>query len=154
MRLWRLTALRHADTALSGVGNRRFGSRWVSPGHAAVYASATLSLAVLEMLVHMEPRHFRQRYVALPIDLPRGCSVESVDVAALPPKWPTLFESSVLRRIGDEWVRRGESPVLQVPSAVIPMESNYILNPEHPAFPQIRVGEPVPFGFDSRLYPD
>jgi RES domain-containing protein len=43
------------------------------------------------------------------------------------------------------------SPVLRVPSAVVPLEHNYLLNPRHPQFGSIRRGEPMPFPIDLRL---
>jgi RES domain-containing protein len=41
--------------------------------------------------------------------------------------------------------------VLAVPSAIIPREWNYLINPEHPDMKRIVVGKPEPFAFDPRL---
>ena len=40
---------------------------------------------------------------------------------------------------------------LEVPNAIIPSESNYLLNPMHADFRSIRIDDPKPFEFDLRL---
>ena len=55
------------------------------------------------------------------------------------------------RQIGDEWLESKDTPVLRVPSALIPRQTNYLLNPEHPLFGAIQVIEITPFAFDRRL---
>lgn len=151
MRVWRLTSARHADTALSGFGNRKFGSRWVPEGHLAVYTSEHLSLAVLEMLVHMEPRHFGDRFVSIPIDIPDGSAMDHLDVDSLPDDWTERYEDETLQQVGREWLAAGNSAMLLVPSAVVPQEHNIILNPEHRDFAAIKIGGAQPFRFDGRL---
>jgi RES domain-containing protein len=54
--------------------------------------------------------------------------------------------------LGSNWVARNESAVLSVPSAIIPIERNYLLNPAHADFARIRIRPPQPFGFDARLW--
>jgi RES domain-containing protein len=54
-------------------------------------------------------------------------------------------------QIGDQWVREMRSPVLALPSAIVPAERNFLLNPAHPKFRQVRVHKPVDFAFDARL---
>lgn len=151
MRVWRLTSSRHADTALSGIGNRKFGSRWVPEGHLAVYTSEHLSLAALEMLVHMEPRHFGDRFVYIPVDIPDDAAVDRLDVDTLPDDWTARYEDETLQQVGREWLAAGTSAMLVVPSAVVPLENNIILNPEHADFAAIRIAEAKPFPFDGRL---
>jgi len=153
VRFWRLTSARHADTAFSGIGNRKFGSRWVPEGHLAVYISEHLSLAVLEMLVHMEPRHFGDRFVYIPVDIPKSASIDHLDVGSLPDDWIDRYEDETLQQVGRYWISAGSSAMLLVPSAAVPQEHNIILNPEHPDFAAILIGEAQPFRFDGRLKP-
>jgi RES domain-containing protein len=56
------------------------------------------------------------------------------------------------RDLGDYWIDNELSAVLRVPSAVVPAESNYLLNPRHLDFAQIATGDPVTFEFDERLF--
>lgn len=55
-------------------------------------------------------------------------------------------------RYGSAWLRRSRSAVLEVPSAIVPSESNYLLNPNHPEFPLLRIGRARPFTFDPRMW--
>jgi RES domain-containing protein len=48
-------------------------------------------------------------------------------------------------------VKQARSAVLELPSAIIPIELNYLLNPAHPEFKKIAIGKPVPFSFDPRF---
>jgi RES domain-containing protein len=52
---------------------------------------------------------------------------------------------------GDAWARSAESLLLVVPSAMIPEEPNYLINPAHPAAAQVRVLGSRPFVYDPRL---
>jgi RES domain-containing protein len=43
------------------------------------------------------------------------------------------------------------SCVLEVPSVIVPHESNFILNPGHPDFALLEIGEPIDLDIDQRL---
>ena len=148
-RVWRLVTARFADTALSGEGARRYGGRWNRKGVSVVYTSGTLSLAMLEMLVQDQP--LRARYTTIPVDMPTGLEIERLDIDQLPADWQDPAALEVLRRIGSDWTVGLSSAVLAVPSAVIPVETNYLLNPKHPDFAQITIGEPRELITDLRL---
>jgi RES domain-containing protein len=148
-RTWRLTTARFADTAFSGDGARRYGGRWNPKGTAVVYTAATLSLAMLELLVQDQP--LRARYVAVPADIPDDLAIERIDPADLPADWRDPAARDTLRRIGAEWVRRQDTAILAVPSAVIPIETNYLLNPAHPNFGRVAIGVPALLETDLRL---
>jgi RES domain-containing protein len=76
--------------------------------------------------------------------------VEVVDAGAVPGWDATPPEASVV--FGTEWARRERSVVLRVPSVMIPSESNFVLNPEHPDFSRsVRIAETRSFAFDRRL---
>lgn len=71
--------------------------------------------------------------------------------ARFPVNWREFPAPAETRRFGDDWAAGGSSAALRVPSAVVPGEFNYLLNPAHPEFVHIRRGRPEPFAFDSRL---
>ena len=152
MQAWRLTTKRYADTAFSGAGNRKAGSRWVPEGYLSVYTSEHLSLAIVENLVRFEARHFGDRHVVIPVEIPDDIPMDEVRVESLPGAWETLYEDDLLEQVGRDWIEQAQSAVLIVPSAVFPQERNLILNPEHQDFHKIVVGEPQPFRFDGRLH--
>jgi RES domain-containing protein len=147
--VWRLLTQRHADTAFSGEGARLYGGRWNKKGVPMVYTSGSQSLAMLEMLVQDEP--LRARYVIIPATLPKNLKIERIAPEQLPAGWRDLHARARLQAIGSEWVKRRSSAALAVPSAVIPTETNYLLNPLHPAFARIAIGEPRDFITDLRL---
>lgn len=149
---WRVVKARRASEAFTGEGARRYGGRWNPPGIPIVYAADTLALAVLELFVHLGPAHARLRFVTLRVEIPDGLRIESVGVATIPSTWRSEPPSEETQAIGAEWVRRGTSAVLRVPSVLIPSETDYVLNPRHPDFPRIVVSRPEPFGFDPRMW--
>jgi len=147
--VWRLVTARFAHLAFTGEGARLYGGRWNRKGVPMVYTAGSQSLAMLEMLVQDEP--LRARYVMIPVTLPKNLKIERITVEQLPADWRDLVAREQLQAIGSEWARRQSSAVLAVPSAVIPSETNYLLNPRHPAFAKIEIGEPQVFVTDLRL---
>ena len=143
---WRLVDPRFADD-LEGTGNRLHGARWNSPGRGVVYASANLSLCVLEAFVHLPPA-LRRRLpprIAVRIAFPDRAEVH--DIAALPGK----DINRGCREIGDQWLDEGRTLVLRAPSVVVPVERNLMFNPSHRAMRHVRIVEKIPFTFDERL---
>ena len=139
-RMWRVSRLPYVN--LSGEGARIAGGRWNSPGRALVYAAENPALAVLEVRVHLdlEPDLIPADYVLMEIDA-SGLDVESV---ATPPADPTGF--------GDKWLAEGRTPILRVPSFIVPQSFNLLLNPLHPAAASASVMDTQPFDLDKRLW--
>lgn len=134
---------------LSGEGARLYGGRWNRPGTAVVYTSEHLSLAVLEVLVNNANREALQDYHFLELEFD---SKLLYSIQGLPPKgWLDYPASGVSQDAGTRWAEDLISAVLAVPSAIVPTERNYILNPRHPDFSRIRVSRPFPFALDARL---
>lgn len=90
------------------------------------------------------------QYAAIEINIP-GPLMQDVDPMELPRNWSAASPPRQLRLIGDRWIEGGKSAVLSVPSAVVPVERNYLLNPAHPGFEKIRIGIETRFRFDRRL---
>lgn len=150
--VWRLLTARYAqpkESAFSGEGGRLYGGRWNRKGVPMVYTAGSQSLAMLELLVQDEP--LRARYVMIAARLPKNLKIERIAPDQLPADWRDLAAREQLQAIGTEWAKRRSSAVLAVPSAVIPSEANYLLNPLHPSFARIEIGEPQDFITDLRL---
>lgn len=147
---WRIVKARHAGGAFDGEGARVFGGRWNSPGVPMVYVASTRSLAVLEMAVHLDRSAVLESFVLIPCQFDDRL-VTSIGRAALPARWRSDPPPAELATVGDAWIRERRSPALAVPSAIIDEELNYLLNPLHPHFSQIRIGVPQAFEFDRRL---
>jgi RES domain-containing protein len=149
-RLWRVVKRAHAARAFDGKAAQRFGGRWNSAGRRAVYASAAKSLALLEVLVHLDVGRPLPPFVVFSFEVADGL-VERLPVDRLPRDWRTSRGLLVTQRIGNEWLAAGRALALAVPSIIVPEESNYLLNPAHVAFGRLRFGRSVPFLLDPRL---
>lgn len=147
MILWRVSN----RVSLDGSGGLRAPGRWHTRGHRTVYCAPNPATALLEILVHAEidvddiPVSFRY----LEIEAPDSISTETLDVEALPGNWRSNLPAS--RRAGDEWLRSGRTALLRVPSVIVPMTWNVLVNPRHPESPQIRIIRTYEHGIDPRL---
>lgn len=147
---WRIVKTRLAARAFDGEGARRYGGRWNSAGTRVVYTSQSVSLAVLELLVHLQASRPLASYSVRSVQFAEGL-VTSLDRASLPRDWRAFPTPTTLQRIGDDWIASAASVVLQVPSAIVEDESNYMINPAHPDFRRLRIGPLVRFRLDPRL---
>jgi RES domain-containing protein len=147
---WRIVKRRHAGSAFSGEGARLFGGRWNYPGTAIVYMAESRALAALEMLVHLDGAELLSSYLTIRADFDEEF-VEAITMEQLPTNWRREPALETIRGLGEEWAAAGRSPILRVPSVVIPAECNFLLNPRHPHFSRISIGPPIAFEFDKRL---
>lgn len=151
IRAYRITRAKYAAAAFDGEGARQFGGRWNSPGTPMVYTSSSLSLATLELLVHLEDMDvLRDLYVVIAVEFSESL-VHRVEPDTLPAGWNGAQIAASTQQTGDRWIASSASAVLQVPSAVTPGEVNYLIHPGHPDFGRIEIGAPVGFAMDSRL---
>lgn len=151
-RVWRLCRRRYAARAFDGEGARLYGGRWNTPGVAVVYASATVSLAALEAFVHLDGEDAPADLVVIPVEIPDALAVRELTPDELPRNWRATPAPAALQQLGNKWARAIETLVLLVPSAVVPQEQNYILNPAHPDASRLKIGTPEPFSFDPRMW--
>lgn len=152
MDLWRICRAKYQETAFTGRGAEQTGGRWNFPGHAMVYASENLSLAVLELLVHLSPGTLPGDLIAIRAALPEAASMEQLSPGELPTNWRTYPAHELLQVIGTAWLERGASLVLRVPSAMNPHEHNLLVNPAHPEMKKLVVEPGEPFTLDPRLF--
>jgi RES domain-containing protein len=150
MLAWRIVSTSIAASAISGEGARRYGGRWNSPGVGMVYTAATLSLAALEILANLDDYALLAKaFSCIRLEF-NPVFLQTLPASALPTDWQRT-EHPECKRLGDAWIAAAVTPVLAVPSAVIPLETNYLLNPAHPDFTKITASPPQPFPFDPRL---
>lgn len=149
MRVWRLSKRKYALTAFSGEGTQKVSGRWTPKGVKAVYTSSSLALAALELLVHLDKEDIGTGFVAVSADIPDDLQVDIITPNQLLENWRDTPAPAVAL-IG-QWLQAGQTAVLSVPSAVISVETNLLLNPEHHDFKRVQINEPVEFSFDRRL---
>lgn len=153
MILWRLSGDLHARAFDGGYG-QLYDGRWNTAGHPVTYCATSPSLCVLEKLVHVEdpdllPALSMVRYEA-PDDLP----IETLTVNDLPKTWRR--RESWTQRRGDQWGREMQTPLLRVPSAIVPLadtpDMNLLINHRHPDAARISIQAVEPFILDVRLF--
>lgn len=147
---WRLIKAKYAAHAFDGEGARLYGGRWNSPGSPISYCSATASLAVLEVFANVQRTDLLAEYVLIACSFDESL-VTRVEAGGLPANWRQSPAPPELAAIGDAWIRDGVSAVLDVPSAIIDRERNYLINPMHTDFKRIKRRPAEPFKFDLRL---
>ncbi|MDP9114183.1 MAG: RES family NAD+ phosphorylase [Acidobacteriota bacterium] len=144
MRIYRLHRRQRAASDYSG--SLRFAGRWNPAGTPILYASTALSLACLELLVHLSPEQIPLDYVYTAAEIPANPSAHEFH--------GSLRDSEVTRRYGHAWVTSQNSLAIYVPSVIIPVEFNVLLNPIHAEFQTVQWDASKPFAFDSRLLRD
>lgn len=150
VRVWRITRKNYASDAFSGEGARLYGGRFNSAGYPAVYTFGSLSLALLESLVQTNNREFFSSCVYFYADIPESI-IQEYKTEKLPDGWDAKPCEPVSQQFGDEWLSAGKYAVLKVPSAVLPVEWNYVLNPNHPDFSKVDISDENSSPFDDRL---
>lgn len=151
MWVYRLVKARYAATALDGSGAKAHGGRWNSKGVAMVYASDTIALAALELLVHLHHGQILNQYLLFSLELADE-STMSLNERALPSDWRRDPPPSSTAAIGDNWAASLQSPALAVPSTIVPQQRNVLLNPAHAEFNAvIATASSESFDFDPRL---
>ncbi|MEA2060939.1 MAG: RES family NAD+ phosphorylase [Thermodesulfobacteriota bacterium] len=148
---WRLVKSRYVQSAFSGEGPRRYGGRWNSKETPIVYTASTLSLAAMEILVNTlsaSPSYLLHLFQAIPVRFDASLVDSDVEI---PGDWDQKPIGLASRTFGDEWVKKNAALILEVPSVVVPIESNFLINPHHPDFSKITIGDPMGFQFDGRF---
>ncbi len=148
---WRLIKERHKKNSFTGEGARIAGGRWNHRGIVVVYTSETLSLAVIELFVHLDIIEAKFPLVYFPVEIPDVVKIEEINPDNLPRSWQEEPPPDETKDLGTLWVNKAGTAVLKVPSVVIPGEFNLLLNPAHPDFKKIKIGHPLKFSLDRRM---
>jgi len=146
--LWRISN----HLSLAGDGGLRASGRWHTRGRRIAYCSQSPAAAVLEILVHFEidVRDLPARYRLLKLHAPDDLGVEEVTLQDLATDW--VERTDVTRAIGDRWLEGGRSPLLTVPSAVVPETFNGLLNPARGDAERIAIVQVSEHPMDPRLF--
>jgi RES domain-containing protein len=135
MILWRIS--NYAD--LEGKGGLVSSGRWHTRGHPIVYLAETPPGALIEALVHLELNEtdLPDAYQLLKVSVPSNVKTEKCNPTVLGENWTA--DAKITRLVGDDWLRRRVTPLLRVPSAVVPETWNWLLNPAHPQARRMRI---------------
>lgn len=152
MHVWRICKYQHVSNAFGGIGAEKYGGRWNHKGDRVVYSSTSLSLAALELFVHLEPDCMPDDLHSVEAKFPDLASVEEFSVAQLPKNWRDFPAPAFLQDLGTKWLRERRSLLLIVPSAVNPDEKNVLVNPLHSEATMLSHVSSKPFYFDPRMW--
>ena len=144
MILWRIS--RHRD--LSGIGGLRAAGRWHYAGHPIVYLAETPASALLEVCVHTSANDVPPEFTLLKIEGP-NVNVASVETKELPRDWRTRLD--VTRDLGTAWLKKNESTLLRVPSALVPETVDLLFNPSGAQAKKFNIADVFSYPFDLRL---
>ncbi len=147
MEIFRVAHARYADHLFA---SGREG-RWNAERQQVLYAASSRSLACLENLVHRRGQGLLANFKVMVIYLPDTLAQQRIELNALPPDWNRNTDVSICQQLGSNWYRESITAVLSVPSAVIPMERNIVVNTEHSDSDGVRLIHTEPFYFDPRL---
>jgi RES domain-containing protein len=126
-------------------------ARWNSKDIKMIYTAQSRALACLENIVHRNSKGLQKNFRIMQIDIPDKIRIERIGETDLVADWKDFYKMQYTQQIGDEWVRNMKTAVLQVPSAVVNGDFNYLLNPAHKDFSSIKLLSIAPFEFDERI---
>lgn len=148
---YRIFKTKHERSWSDGEGAFLFGGRWNSRGTRILYCAESLSLAALEMLVHLNSAELMSSYSYAKLEFEEKDILPVEKIAKLPKSWSVSPPPMEVEQIGDEWAASMTSLVLRVPSAIVPGEFNFLVNVAHKDFNLIKRGKPRQYIFDARL---
>jgi RES domain-containing protein len=150
VRIYRIAKTQYIND-LSGEGARVFGGRWNKVGDAMLYFSQNLSLSLLEIIVHVNYAVLPLDYSFLEVDIPDASIKKIQSIDFIEPKWSTEEAVNQLQMLGSNWLKKRESLAMRVPSAIIPHENNFLINPLHKDFGNLKIIKVGKMDFDPRL---
>ena len=125
--------------------------RWNSVGNKVLYASESIPLALLENMVRRQGVGFNSDFKVMFIEIPDDAVIECLAENALEPGWRDPNDYSQCQPLGDQWFNGGKALVLKVPSAVMPLAFNFVINTIHPDYPRVKLIEVTDLVPDSRI---
>jgi RES domain-containing protein len=147
------TSPSYAYDDLTGKGAELTGGRWNRKGVPVIYTASSIALAALETIVHTDTGAWPLNRYVLEIAIPDEPWAAAETPSDLPPVWDAQPAPKETLDFGDEWLASRRSLLLKVPSVVVPLETNLLINPRHPDAGLIRIINTTKFVYDSRIRP-
>jgi RES domain-containing protein len=151
MQVFRLSRKIYASE-LSGIGTSKSGNRWNTKGIEIIYSSASRALAMAEVSVHISLATLPKGFVMMEINIPSNISIQTVKEKDLPENWNDFPHNLPTQKIGNNFIHSKKTCILKVPSAVVKGDYNYLINPHHREFYNIKILSISAFPFDRRIF--
>jgi RES domain-containing protein len=140
----KLARLAHTENILQAFNPGGGEARWNAQGIKIGYSSENAALAVLEVLNHWESYPSLSGYHLYHLTIDES-HIEIPDLDL-----DRLRDKTYTRAFGGKWIKEVRSPILRVPSILVP-EYNYLFNPAHSSFFANAKLEPYgPYQYDDR----
>jgi RES domain-containing protein len=147
MLVYRITIAKYAGKLIASGRAARWNPNEVN----MIYTASSRSLACLENAVHRSQAGLSGLFIIMTIEIPDNLKIKTISLNDLPADWTDYNQMYITQHLGERWIKENETAVLQVPSSIIDEEVNYLLNPEHKGFEQVRIIKTRPFVFDKRI---
>lgn len=151
MKVFRLTRKKYNDP-LSGKGAAIKGARWNSAGTEILYTSSSRALAMAEVYVHLSLNLLPKDFIMVQINIPDYLTITTIPKDQLPQRWNEFPYTNESQGVGDLFISEKQNPILQVPSAIVAGDFNYLINTSHPDFEELEIDSKSDFPFDGRLF--
>ena len=125
--------------------------RWNGIGRKVIYAAESIPLAFMENMIRRKGTGFNDHFTTMIIDIPDSLGVSEINMEDLEDGWRDYRDYSQCQMAGNKWYDACRTPVLKVPSEVIPECSNYVINTTHPEFSRINLNSVIPIIPDERI---
>ncbi|RYF91686.1 MAG: RES domain-containing protein [Chitinophagaceae bacterium] len=149
MIVYRLATEQFVDD-LSGTGAKLFGGRWNNVGIPVLYTTENISLALLEILVRADKTLLPPAYMLLKLELPVQAGTSTIYFNKLKKNWKDDVEYTQF--IGSSFASSGDDLILKVPSAIVEVENNFVINPHHKDFKKVKIKSISKFQLDKRFF--
>jgi len=149
MILYRFALEEFADN-IDGFGASKFGGRWNSKGFPVVYTSLSISLSLIELLVHHTSINSIKNNKLVILELADDIAISEISIEEMNSNWQSDIKYS--QTLGNRFIVSTSALLLKVPSAIIPQENNVLINPRHKQISQVKIKDILSFGYDLRLF--
>ncbi|AYL98677.1 RES family NAD+ phosphorylase [Mucilaginibacter celer] len=147
MLIYRIALAKYADKLIAS-GR---AARWNPNEVDMIYTASSRSLACLENVVHRNQLGLIAAFNVMTIEAPDKLKITTLKLDDLRVDWSDFNQMRYTQLIGENWIRERKTAILAVPSSIIEEEFNYLLNPKHEDFGEIKLIRSVPFIFDQRI---
>lgn len=151
MRVFRIARKEYIED-LSGEGARLYGGRWNNKGYSMLYFSESLSLSLLEILVHLDFKYLPEDFSFLEVEIPDELINLKLKTNKLEAHWREHPPHSYSMNLGTNWLKSSKGLAMQVPSAVLPIANNILVNPRHKLISSVKIIKSGPLDIDNRVF--
>lgn len=148
MLLYRIIFAKYADAKFAS-GDL---GRWNKDGERVLYTSTSPALAMSEIIAHrLGKGYLTAGYSLITFEVPDSVAYERIERSQLPDDWRLFSSYAISQPLGSAWFQKQQTLLLRVPSAVVPGDTNVVINATHPDYELLKEKDRQAFPFDERF---